>query len=142
MIPTNKKKNLFQNTDATLPVTSCGVFAHWGHLKSGSQMHPSVSFLLLLSATEKTRYVPRLLCLSKTVHESNRLPVKVVLTFHREKHLNPPWSLLSRFHSENELIQHHQQQQNRKLLHCGSIESWDVKWVLFNFGYEIWTRWL
>ena len=113
---TTKKKSTLENffferdDDEELPVTSPGVSTHRRDLKSWSQIHPSVFLLLLVRTAEQSCYWPWLLGLLEAMHEPHSLPIEVVLALHREQRVNPPWSLLTRFHtlnSQTHQSQHH-----------------------------------
>ena len=112
---TTKKKSTLENfffferdDDEELPVTSPGVSTHRRDLKSWSQIHPSVFLLLLVRTAEQSCYWPWLLGLLEAMHEPHSLPIEVVLALHREQRVNPPWSLLTCFHTLN--AQTHQSQ--------------------------------
>ena len=114
-----------------LPVTSFGVSTHRGHLKGWCQMHPFVIVLLLISATEEPCDWSRLLGLPVTVHQPHRLPVEIVLTFHREQSVDPLrwwWVLPCPFNIANHTHQH-KHHQNPNFPHPNSISGSETKWV-------------
>lgn len=116
------------------PVTSLGVPAHGRHLKSGSQMHPFVLLLLVVRTAEESGNRAGLPGLLVAVHETHSLPVEVVLALHREQGMDPPRSLLTRFHPPTTIhAQTHQahRHQNQESSHCSSIGAQisDGYWV-------------
>lgn len=76
------------------PITSPGVPAHGRHLESGSQVHPPVGVPLHLGAAEEPGNGAGLAGLLEAVHKPHRLPIEIVLAFHGEESVDPPWRLV------------------------------------------------
>ncbi|GLU02168.1 hypothetical protein SLE2022_194320 [Rubroshorea leprosula] len=72
------------------PVPSSWVSAHGRHLKGRRQIHSSGILLLIVRTAQWSS-------LLEAVHESNRLPIEVVLALNGEQRVDPEGSLYPQF---------------------------------------------